>query len=184
MSIQPKFHRIFLLSLCGVMLGLLGWIDAVAGFDYSLGPFYLVPGVFVAWLTGFRWGISFAVAAALLRLLTETHGSFPLPQSRHLFWDGSVYLMSFVAFSGMTAWVRELMDRRAALIQELQQSLAEVRELKGLLPICAWCKKVRDDEGYWLHVDTYLSSHTKATLTHGICRECRVKEFKETETKA
>ena len=182
MQVRTQFQKITLLLLSGATLGLLGWIDAVAGFDYSLGPFYLIPGVLVAWFMGFRWGIPLAAGAALLRLAVETHGAFYLPQGHHLVWDGGVYLVSFSAFAGMTAWVRVLMGRQEALIQELQQTLAEVRELKGMLPICAWCKKVRDDEGFWQQVDAYLSGHTRATLTHGICPECRVKNFSDTRT--
>ena len=178
-GISGNSQRVLLLLFCAGTLGMLGWIDAVAGFDYSLGPFYLVPCVVVAWFTGFRWGIPFALGSAILRLVIETHGAFALPQGHHFFWDGNVYLVSFSAFAGMTAWVRELMDRQAELILELQSTLAEVRELKGMLPICAWCKKVRDDEGFWLQVDTYLSGHTKATLTHGICPECREKVFSD-----
>lgn len=178
---SEKIQRVFLLALSAGTLGVLGWVDAVAGLEYSLGPFYLVPGVLVAWFMGVRWGIPFAGGAALLRLAIETHGAFSLYPGHHFYWDGTVYLASFTVFAGLTAWVRKLTDRQASLIQELQHTLAEVRELKGMLPICAWCKKVRDDEGYWLQVDTYLHDHTKATLTHGICPECRAKQFPDNE---
>jgi PAS domain S-box-containing protein len=62
---------------------------------------------------------------------------------------------------------------RERLIQELQMALARVKMLSGLLPICANCKKIRNDQGYWKQVETYISSHSEATFTHGICPECR-----------
>ncbi len=59
-----------------------------------------------------------------------------------------------------------------ALNKDLRESFAKIKTLSGLLPICAWCKKIRDDEGYWQSVEQYISEHTKAELTHGICPEC------------
>ena len=61
---------------------------------------------------------------------------------------------------------------RERLVQELQAALARVKLLSGLLPICANCKKVRDDQGYWKQVESYVESHSEATFTHGICPEC------------
>ena len=65
----------------------------------------------------------------------------------------------------------------AATNQKLELALTEVRELKGLLPLCAWCNKVRDDEGYWSKVDAFLHNHTRAEITHSICPECSAREI-------
>ena len=58
------------------------------------------------------------------------------------------------------------------LIAELQTTLARVKQLSGLLPICASCKNIRDDQGYWKRIEAYIASHSEATFTHGICPEC------------
>ncbi len=58
------------------------------------------------------------------------------------------------------------------LNEQLQQALREVRTLSGLLPICAACKKIRDDEGYWHDVEEYISSHSDTEFSHGICPDC------------
>lgn len=65
-------------------------------------------------------------------------------------------------------------------VKELQQALDEVRELSALLPICAWCKKIRDEKGYWEEVSQYISKHTNTRFTHGICDECQRKIAAET----
>ncbi len=57
-------------------------------------------------------------------------------------------------------------------VAELQQALAEVKTLSGLLPICAWCKKVRDDAGYWTQIEVYVRDRSEADFSHGICPEC------------
>ena len=65
---------------------------------------------------------------------------------------------------------------RERLVAELQNAMAEVKILGGLIPICAWCKKIRDDQGYWTQLEGYIQSHSEARFTHGICPECS-KEF-------
>ncbi len=57
-------------------------------------------------------------------------------------------------------------------VRDLEEALDHVRHLQGLLPICSYCKKVRDDQNYWHQVDRYISSHTDAQFSHGICPEC------------
>ena len=66
---------------------------------------------------------------------------------------------------------------RQRLITELQAALAQVKTLRGLLPICAWCKKTRDDEGYWKDLETYIATHSEAQFSHGICPECEQRHF-------
>jgi hypothetical protein len=63
-------------------------------------------------------------------------------------------------------------DRLTDLNARLQQSLEEVRTLRGLLPICAWCKKVRDDRGLWRQIEEYVTAHSEAAFTHGVCPDC------------
>ncbi|MGA3141862.1 MAG: PAS domain S-box protein [Verrucomicrobiota bacterium] len=58
------------------------------------------------------------------------------------------------------------------LIQDLHDALANVKSLSGLLPICAGCKKIRDDKGYWSQVESYIQKHSDATFTHGLCPDC------------
>jgi len=66
------------------------------------------------------------------------------------------------------------------LIHELQDAMAKIKLLRGLLPMCAWCKKVRDDNGYWKKVETYVEEHSDASFTHGICPDCLKKNDPET----
>jgi PAS domain S-box-containing protein len=83
------------------------------------------------------------------------------------------------------AAVLDITDRHRAevdrerLIQELQTALTRVKTLSGLLPICASCKRIRDDQGYWNQVESYIRSHSEATFTHSICPDCRQKLYPE-----
>jgi PAS domain S-box-containing protein len=70
-------------------------------------------------------------------------------------------------------------QKNEALIEELRGALAQVRDLQGLLPICSHCKKIRDDQGAWSPLETYISHHSAAEFTHGICPECQGTHFPE-----
>ena len=68
-------------------------------------------------------------------------------------------------------------EEKDSLISELQKALNEVKTLRGFIPICASCKKIRDDEGYWQQVEDYISEHSDAVFSHGICQECEKKLY-------
>ncbi|WP_243320070.1 PAS domain S-box protein [Geothrix sp. SG200] len=83
-----------------------------------------------------------------------------------------------LGFQGVTRDIterRRMEAERERLIEGLTQALADVKQLSGMLPICSSCKKVRDDHGYWSQIETYLSEHTEATFTHGVCPDCAQK---------
>ena len=68
-------------------------------------------------------------------------------------------------------------EERDRLVVELQAALAEVRTLQAILPICSYCKKVRDDENYWHSVEGYIQTHTDTQFSHGICPSCYATEI-------
>ena len=72
---------------------------------------------------------------------------------------------------------KQLEAEREHLIEELRVALANVRQLTGLLPICMYCKKIRDDKGYWNQLEIYIIEHSEADFSHGICPECRKKYY-------
>jgi sigma-B regulation protein RsbU (phosphoserine phosphatase) len=69
----------------------------------------------------------------------------------------------------------------SARVTELEEALAHVRRLQGLLPICSYCKKVRNETNYWEQVDSYLASRSEVRLTHGICPECLETQMRQAE---
>ncbi len=85
---------------------------------------------------------------------------------------------------GTSTIARDISERRRAerereqLLADLQKVLGEVQTLSGLLPICAHCKKIRDDKGYWNQIELYIRDHSSAKFTHSICPDCADKHFK------
>jgi two-component system sensor histidine kinase TtrS len=74
---------------------------------------------------------------------------------------------------------KRLDQEREKLVAELQAALADIKTLHGIVPICAACKKIRDDEGAWHQLESYISQHTEAQFSHGLCKECAHKLYPE-----
>lgn len=74
---------------------------------------------------------------------------------------------------------KKLQREREVLISELQEALANIKTLSGLLPICASCKKIRDDKGYWKQIESFIEVHSEAKFSHGICPDCAEKLYPE-----
>ncbi|MBN1219276.1 MAG: response regulator [Anaerolineae bacterium] len=75
--------------------------------------------------------------------------------------------------------LRNLNDELQTRNEELQEALAQIKTLRGLLPICANCKKIRDDDGYWQDVAVYIRDHSEAEFSHGLCPDCAAKLYPE-----
>ena len=101
-------------------------------------------------------------------------------RAAHLLVVGSMLVAGLLILANWMA-SREMARRRRAemeqrqLIEKLQNALAEVKTLSGLIPICGWCKSVRNDTGYWQSVEQYVRARTDATFSHGICPVCQEK---------
>jgi phosphoserine phosphatase RsbU/P len=73
----------------------------------------------------------------------------------------------------------EMQEQLAEQIRQLRQALDHIKTLQGILPICSFCKKIRDDQGYWNQVEAYISLHSDALFSHSICPECMNEHYPE-----
>jgi hypothetical protein len=74
---------------------------------------------------------------------------------------------------------KQVEEEREQLIRELQEAMAKVKMLSGMLPICSSCKSIRDDQGYWQRIEEYIRDHSEAEFTHSVCQECARKLYPE-----
>ncbi|MFO7598678.1 MAG: MASE3 domain-containing protein, partial [Candidatus Desulfacyla sp.] len=117
-------------------------------------------------------------------LVSETVNSLVAPGGT-LWNKASVFREENGAVIGAIESIRDISDRkqqeeeREKLIRELQKALSEIRKLSGMLPICASCKKIRDDKGYWQQVEAYISTHSEVRFSHSVCPECARKLYPE-----
>ena len=91
----------------------------------------------------------------------------------------TLYFLAFKPLTTNIAIRQRTEEEKNTLIIELEKALAEVKTLQGIIPICSSCKKIRDDEGFWQQVDVYVSKHSAAQFSHGICDECLKKLYPE-----
>ncbi len=104
----------------------------------------------------------------------ESHESWELDEILPVLISLSIFLLIFS--------VRRLLENKKALKKleknhmELQEAHNEIKTLSGLLPVCSKCRKIKNSEGYWQSLETYIMKHTDALITHGLCEDC-VKEL-------
>lgn len=132
-----------------------------------------------------RGGISVSVPWAPFREALRSQLFFIIPGY------GVIWIIGLSGLYISRGRIRDHLHKRRlveeALEEErgrLQKALDEVMTLRGIVPICAYCKKIRDDKGYWTQVEKYVSDHTDAKFSHGICPVCFEEEMKKIETSA
>ncbi|MBN2688780.1 MAG: hypothetical protein JXR85_11495 [Deltaproteobacteria bacterium] len=104
----------------------------------------------------------------------------------------TIYLIAFVMekvrratqdqLNSLTSKLAGTISEKEDLIQELQNTIDEVTVLRGILPICSQCKKIRDDKGYWHQVEAYVRTHSEADFTHGLCPDCMRELYPDMKT--
>lgn len=162
----------------GVLFTLaIGFLNHSTGAEFRLKIFYLLPISYVTWFIGVKTGIVFSVLPLITTLYSNAMSEQNRYESHNELWNMTVYCVFLIIVALLLSRLRITLAQRASLIAKLQNALSAVRELSGILPICANCKKIRDDEGYWHDVEVYIREHTKAEFTHGICAECASKLY-------
>jgi ligand-binding sensor domain-containing protein len=116
-----------------------------------------------------HWGDAASIAMTIPPLFYETGWFYAL----------AVLSLALAIVAVPLLRVRQLRRRARELDTRVQEAIGELKVLSGLLPICAWCKKIRDDRGYWSKIEAYLSARTEAQFTHGICPDCTEKMLAE-----
>lgn len=167
------------LPLAGGLLLLLGWVESHTPVTLTFSSYYFIPVALAAWSGGRAWGFGFAALTGFTWLGADLAMAHPAPDQT--LYRGISVVNHLLAYSA-AAWVvdglhRALQEIRAQNLT-LNEALAEVENLQDLLPVCAWCRKVRGDQGLWQGVEAYLQG--KGTrLTHGICPQCQAEAQRE-----
>ncbi|MCE1204827.1 MAG: hypothetical protein LWW79_09505 [Holophagaceae bacterium] len=167
-SARPLFAWLVALALFGGIL----LIDVLSPPEVDYSAFYLAPVIWLAWCRGTREGFGIALLAGtgwyLHALLSGRYAS----SEWYRLWDAVNLQLSYLLAAWAVGALRREVLVQQALNQKLQESMAEVRELKGLLPVCAWCHNIRDDQGEWHPMEVFIQQRTGASATHGICPSC------------
>jgi diguanylate cyclase len=161
------------------------WVNTMAHWGAAISVITIAAAAFYVYLQGFRpaltfllaWFVSLAGAVSIslvgLKVLPQ---SFITENGMHIGIALAFLLFSFALTQRVRQAEADYRDRLESVVaertQELKAALANVKTLKGLIPICCNCKKVRDDQGYWNQIEMYIADNSEADLTHGICPDC------------
>jgi|MudIll2142460700_1097286.scaffolds.fasta_scaffold176249_1 hypothetical protein len=148
-------------GVTGAVLGL-GAINYATGYDLSFFVFYLIPIALVASRHGAPAGYLVSGLCAVTWFTADWLAGHPYARPWMGVWNAATRLVAFACLAHTIGRIRRLL---AAAHQE-------VRTLRGFLAICAQCKKIQDDQGYWQQLEAYLAQHTDVQFSHGLCDQC------------
>ena len=179
---QPKPNKTrlaFEYFLYSLMVAVLGYIDYATGVEIVIFAFYLIPIRLAAVRLGLVGGILISIWATFAWSVSDYFAGLTYSNQLVIVWNVLVRLMSFLVVAWLSARNVALFAEERAASARLRKALSEIKLMEGLLPICASCKKIRDERGQWNVLEHYIQQHSTATFTHGLCPECAQQWAKE-----
>lgn len=157
-------RRLFPVYWAGLSITVL-FIDFITGPVIDFPITYILPVGLTAWYSRYGWGVLYGIILPLIRCYFVTIWAEPWTLT-HITINAAIQIVVLAIFALLIAKISE---RKEALEQE-------VKILEGILPVCAFCKKIRDDDG-WHSMESYITKHTEAMFSHGFCPECGEKHY-------
>jgi hypothetical protein len=175
-SPSPKrpWHRtvLFFWALALIILGAIGWFDYATGYDLHVFAFYFLPVWLIGWHVGHRSGMYMALVAAGTWFAADHASGHPYASPGIAGWNALMELVACIVVAGIASVVRTQLRAYEKLNAELFETMAQIKRLEGLLPICAACKQIRNDRGEWELMEKYITTHSEAQFSHSVCPEC------------
>jgi K+-sensing histidine kinase KdpD len=175
---EPPTSRI-LWRILGIPLTIvIALLDHAVWRDLNVSVLYLIPIALASWKLGRTESVLVSAVSACVWFVDHGLSSRQTPGLGFLLLNTLGLFGVFITVGLVLSALRKAFADQQRLIGELQEALQQVTTLSSLLPICSWCRKVRDDRGYWTAVEAYFQKHSRTEFTHAICPECRVAHFK------
>jgi K+-sensing histidine kinase KdpD len=150
-----------LLVGCFLLAMIVLWVDYLSGPLIRFPILYLLPIVLAAWLNSLRWSLVFAVAMPVVHLSFTKFWVTPFGIADATI-NTSIRIIVFVGFA-------YLVNKVAVQKRDLEK---EIQTLRGILPICSFCKKIRNQDGIWEPLEGYIIKRSEAEFSHGVCPDC------------
>jgi hypothetical protein len=161
---------------CGALTVLILGIDLAMPAGLAMGVPYIAAVILALRSPKRRFVVFTAITCSAYTLVAAFHKAAPGGWGAVLT-DRVVALFAIWVTALLAVERRRSDEQREHAIQEREKALADVRVLRGLLPICASCKQIRDDDGYWTQIEVYIRDHSEAQFSHGICPACARKLY-------
>ena len=151
---------------------LLGYIDWLTGDELDFFVFYFLPVSLAAWYLGRGAAVSISVFAATVWFGADMLSGNTYSAHFYAVWNTMILFVSFFSIGWAVSKTRRSLDHERRMAEELRRSLAQVKVLEAFLPICCECKKIRNQDGRWQQMESYIGQHTGTQFSHGYCPEC------------
>ena len=155
-------QKIFDLTFALTQLALVGWLDYITSYEVSLAIFYYIPIAYAAWVLGGGWGFGFSVLGAVTLTWSE------IASGRHYSHDWIVVEVTGMRLLGLSFVAFSFSYFKRAIFREREK----VRRLEGLVTFCTCCHKLRDDEGNWTNLASFLRDNKGVESEAKICPTC------------
>ena len=160
---------------------LLGVVDWFSGYTLNFFVFYFLPISIAAWFLGTPGVVVLAIFSSMVWFGADMMTGHIYPSSVYAVWNTMIRLISFLAIGWSVSTLRHIILREQEMAGQLRKSLSEIKVLESFLPICAQCKKIRNHEGVWQHLEVYIGQHTDTQFSHSYCPECYKNALKEAD---
>jgi len=157
----------------------LGGVDLATGYKLNFFVFYFLPISVAAWYLGFPAAVAMAVLSATVWSGADLLSGHSYTSHAYAVWNTMIRLIAFLAIGWVVAMMRQTLARERQTTEALQRAISEVKVLETFLPICAQCKKIRNKEGVWQHLEVYIGQHSNTQFSHGYCPECARRALEE-----
>jgi len=162
--------------LCILIMGGICFIDLVSPLEVIVNSLYILAILASLWsasklTTYFVTFVSLTLTVGVYILQSVSHSTFIVKAN---------YLISIVVIiitAAISIRYKDSAQRHEAAVVERNKALEQLKVLQGILPICAHCKKIRNGEGSWVQMEYYISNHSEAKFSHGLCEECAKEYF-------
>jgi hypothetical protein len=152
-------------------------IDHITVYDFGFFVLYYIPLIFFSWYSNRIGAVLISGLTICALFIANFHTGYEYTLTFSNIWNMTLLLASFLLVSLGAQHVAHLLKAERELSAKLKNAIIEIRHLSGLLPICALCKKVRNDKGYWEEVEAYIGKRSEASFTHGICPDCMREKY-------
>ena len=169
----------WVISVSIILTMLIAYIDWATGLDIQFYVFYFIPIAIIGLKCSSKITYFFTFICVVLWTSTEVLSGYQIKGWMLELWNNGVRLMTFFAIAGAVVTARKIFDKERKMFEELRSKTAEIKQLQSFLPICSYCKKIRDDNSQWQPIESYISERVETKFSHGICPDCYDKVMKE-----
>ena len=176
MRLNWSVRNLAVFVLCLAMALLIDGLDVVTGEEYEFFIFYFLPVGLAAWTLGLAPGIIISLFSAGAWFQSDWL-TYPEHSWQVESWDTAMRLLSFLALSLTLSRIRRDLNKERRLNEELNAAMKEIKQLQGILPMCSFCRKIRDHNNAWVMLEKYIADHSDAQVSHGLCPDCYKKYY-------